>query len=196
MLFFSAWAELQDRDRPPSAVWQENTQIRPEEMMTRSMWRELEKKLSEPWCVSGASGHGGWRCSLFGPYRLQSSRETTRTEPVWRQDSTASFTLQKPQHKEHREQRNLRVRPGCTLTSLTKYGLPPAIFGNVRHAGVFIKPGILIEGSWLSSSSSWLHLSTKHQPEIKSCYCLLSLMTSFTKILHKSLKTSSRPGSP
>lgn len=110
---------------PQSAVWQENTQIRPEEIMTRLMWREPEKRRTELWCVSRVSGHGGWRCSLRALYGVQTGPETTITKSVSRQDSTASFTLQKPQHKERREQRNIHVRPVCTHTSLTKYGLPP-----------------------------------------------------------------------
>lgn len=47
---------------PPSAVWQENTQIRPEEMMTHPMWRVLKKNLIRS--VMCLRGFRPWRLAL------------------------------------------------------------------------------------------------------------------------------------
>lgn len=46
-------------------------------------------------------------------------------------------------------------------------GFLPAIYGNVRHVGVYIKPGILCQTSWQSPSSRRQHLSLKTDPKCR-----------------------------
>lgn len=102
-----------------------------------SMWRDMKKK-SEPWCVSGVSGHGGWRGSVCGSVTAAKIHETTIDGLAWRQDSAVPFTLQKPQHKELKQQGNGGVHPGCTLAFLTKYGLPSClIWGSTSRRSLY-----------------------------------------------------------
>lgn len=130
-----------------SLVRQEHTQIRSEEAMTRLA--ALHVKPSR--AVTCLRGFRPWRLAALPARRLPAalrptddtrragpSRAELRTAPGRHAPNTAAQTLQEAPE-----------RPGAARAARSplgpNMGFLPAIFGNVRHAGVFIKPGILRE---------------------------------------------------